>query len=408
MELLPRQELATAAGTTPDVIDRLIGLGIIAAPGEQGFPVPDIARVRLALALEASGVPLPAVGTAIASGRLSLGFIDQLVPNPGRLLPRTQQQVTQEAGIPDSLAARVRTILGTAGLQDDDPIRADDAEMFGMVARASELGVDEERLTRIVRVVADSLRRIVETQRQFVDELLVQPALGSGMTEQEMLDAASTLRLEFRKLAARLVVLMHDRLIDEAVVQNLVEQLEATLAREGIVRLRDASSPAIAFADLSGYTRITQEAGDRVAAQHAGRFADLAQDIARSQGGKLVKLLGDGAMMHFEDAASAVRTALALVREAPLRELPAARVGVDAGPVVQQDGDYFGTTVNVASRTSDYARPGEVLVTKGVVTAWPGGGHVLFHEIGPVPLKNVAEPVELFQAIPAGEPGRPS
>jgi class 3 adenylate cyclase len=68
--------------------------------------------------------------------------------------------------------------------------------------------------------------------------------------------------------------------------------------------------------------------------------------------------------------------------------------------VIHQDGDYFGSTVNVASRVADYARPREVLVTADVVRRWDGGDQVRFQELGPVPLKNVVDPVELFQAIP--------
>ena len=74
--------------------------------------------------------------------------------------------------------------------------------------------------------------------------------------------------------------------------------------------------------------------------------------------GTLVKMLGDGAMLHFADPAAAVRSALDLVKAIPAAGLPPARFGISAGPVIQRDVDYFGQTVNVAARFVDYARPG--------------------------------------------------
>jgi adenylate cyclase len=87
-----------------------------------------------------------------------------------------------------------------------------------------------------------------------------------------------------------------------------------------------------------------------------------------------------------------------MVERAPVRGLPPARVGVDAGPVVLRDGDYFGRTVNLAARIADYARPGEVLVSARVRQhAEP---EFAFDALGPAELKGIAEPVELFRAVP--------
>jgi adenylate cyclase len=397
---LTLRELATGSGTTPEVVERLVQLGLIAEPANDRFRVSDIARVRLALAMDSSGISLEAVGQAVRSGRLSLGFIDSLLPDPGRLLPKTQRQVVEELGISEELAQRIRTVLGTAGQSWDASIRRDDAEILTLTARAAAMGLDDDRGIRAIRVIVDNVRRIVESQRDMLEELLVEPALGSGLTEQEMLDRIAPVRFEYRRLGARLLELVNARLIDEGLIRVLVDHLEAALVREGITPPREQPPPAIAFADLTGYTRLTEERGDELAAAYAGRMADVAQAAAQMHGGRLVKVLGDGAMIHFGDAASAVRGALVLVEEARSRELPPARVGIDAGHVIHQDGDYFGSTVNVASRVADYARPREVLVTADVVRRWDGGDQVRFQELGPVPLKNVVDPVELFQAIP--------
>jgi adenylate cyclase len=103
-------------------------------------------------------------------------------------------------------------------------------------------------------------------------------------------------------------------------------------------------------------------------------------------------------MFHFPDPADAVRCALYLVPEAARRDLPPARVGVHVGPVVFRDGDYFGRTVNLASRIMDYARPREVLASQAVVDNVGKADDLMFEPIGPVALKGVAEPVVLHVA----------
>jgi adenylate cyclase len=77
-------------------------------------------------------------------------------------------------------------------------------------------------------------------------------------------------------------------------------------------------------------------------------------------------------------------------------------MGMSSGPVVFQDGDYFGGTVNVATRITDYARPGEVLVSDSVATATAGLHGVRYQLIGPIALKGVLTPVTLHAAVPAG------
>ena len=81
--------------------------------------------------------------------------------------------------------------------------------------------------------------------------------------------------------------------------------------------------------------------------------------------------------------------------------LPAARAGINSGPMVRRDGDYFGSVVNLAARAADYARAHEILVTQEVMDAWSGGDSIYFRAIGAVALKNVSRRVELFQVLPA-------
>ena len=130
-------------------------------------------------------------------------------------------------------------------------------------------------------------------------------------------------------------------------------------------------------------------------------LSTLVQRSAIEHGGRPVKWLGDGVMVYFREAGPGVVAALEMVEGVVAAGLPPAHVGMHAGPVLFQEGDYFGQTVNVASRIADYARPGEVLVTREVVEA-SGEDGVAFTEIGPVELKGIPGPVHLLAARRSG------
>jgi adenylate cyclase len=151
------------------------------------------------------------------------------------------------------------------------------------------------------------------------------------------------------------------------------------------------------FLDITGYTRLTEERGDEAAADLAATLATLVRRSSQEHGGQPVKWLGDGVMFYFGDPGQGVLAALDMMEGVATHALPPAHVGIHAGPVVFQEGDYFGRTVNIAARIADYARPGEVLVSQEVVDAADGTG-VTFTEIGPVELKGVSGTLRLHTA----------
>jgi adenylate cyclase len=156
--------------------------------------------------------------------------------------------------------------------------------------------------------------------------------------------------------------------------------------------------PAICFVDLTGYTQLTEEHGDEVAAHVAGRLAALVNDISRSRGGRPVRWLGDGGMFHFPEPRTAVLAGLDMVERAPAAALPPAHVGIHTGPVVFQDGDVYGRTVNLAARIAGYARAGQVVVSETTARR-SGDDELRLEPLGPVELKGVARPLPLYQAV---------
>ena len=153
----------------------------------------------------------------------------------------------------------------------------------------------------------------------------------------------------------------------------------------------------MSFLDITGYTRLTEERGDEAAADLAARLATLVRRSSWEHRGQPVKWLGDGVMFYFPDPANSVMAALEIVEGAASYRLPPARVGIHAGPVVFQEGDYFGRTVNIAARIAEHAGPGQVLVTQEVVDA-ARGTPITFTDVGPVELRGVSGAMRLHAA----------
>jgi class 3 adenylate cyclase len=177
---------------------------------------------------------------------------------------------------------------------------------------------------------------------------------------------------------------------------SMLGGFERSLEAAGLVATA-GRHPAMCFLDISGYTRLTEQQGDAAAAELAERLGRLVQRGSIQHGGRPVRWLGDGVMLWFRDPAPAVVAALEMAEGVAEAGLPPAHVGLHAGPVLVQDGDYYGQTVNLASRIADYARPGEVLVSQAVVDA-STDRTVTFVDIGPTELKGVSEAVHLHLA----------
>jgi adenylate cyclase len=398
VDRLTERQLSERSGASPQDLRRLADLGIL-SPDEREprFSVGDVRRVRLARACEDGGIPLGAVGKAIRDGKLSLGFLD--LPHYSvfaELTPTTFDDLERETGVPMPVLQAMREALGGARPGPEDRVRADDLEVMQLIRLAREAGVPDDAIIRLLRVYGESLRRIADAEASTYHSHFEMPLLRSGLPQRDMMEQAAAASERFAEPLARSIVAIYHRQQEHAWTADMVEHIEAAL-EDADITPRIERPPAMAFLDLSGYTRVTAERGDRAAAELAASLSDIVTAAAAGHRGRAVKWVGDGVMFHFPDAAPAVRSALEMVERTPAVGLPPAHVGIDAGPVVSQDGDFFGRTVNVAARVSDRAAPGQVLVTDRVVQAASSDGFT-FRELGPAELKGLPQPVVLFEA----------
>jgi adenylate cyclase len=388
--------MAVRAGATVEQVRRVAREGILSR-AEEPFPATDIARLRLALAFEGAGIDAAGIGRVVRSGDLSFAFMDPLFSEDTALSDLTYEDICAQTGLTMDLVERVNVGLGLPRPSPTDRVRVDDAAMLPVVARALGLGVSAAGVTRTSRLYGETMRRLAEASARTFDEFFMQPMLASGVPEQRVMEMASEIGAEMAPQIERVLVWLYRRHTEHYLAENVIGRLEALLDRAGVVREVAQSDPAIVFLDLSGYTRLTEEQGDEAAAELALTLAELVQEYSHRHGGRPIKWLGDGVMFHFPAPARAVACSLEMVDAAPRSGLPPAHVGVNAGPVISREGDFYGKTVNVASRIAGHAGPGEVLVSEAVI-GWGEPEGIRFRPLGPVQLAGLAAPVPLFRA----------
>lgn len=155
------------------------------------------------------------------------------------------------------------------------------------------------------------------------------------------------------------------------------------------------------FADLAGFTALTEVHGDEHAADLADEFAAAAGELLPRFGAEQIKAIGDALMIRVPDAAAAVRLGCELTGELLAEHgYPAIRVGMHHGPAIERNGDWFGAAVNLAARISGLAAGGEVLLSAATREAAGEVAGVRFVKCGPQRLRNVSAPVNLYAAVP--------
>jgi len=397
-ESLTETELAERAGVTPGFVRRLGDLGIIVpVEGGQGYPASDARRVRVAQACDRAGLPLDGIGKAVAEGRLSFAFLEASQYEWAGFSGKTYRQVCDELGLSMGLVRGIHQALGWAPPDEGDIVREDDLELLPALGISVAAGIAEDTVIRTTRVYGESLRRIAQAEAQVFRTSIEEPLLRSGMSQPEMMQSASAFGAQYMALFDPAFLRIYHRQQEHVWIDDFVRQAEDTLDDMGIHE-RLTHPPAMCFLDLTGYTRLTEEHGDETAADLSASLASLVQRVSQHHGGSPVKYLGDGVMFFFKEPGAAVVSALEMVEEAPAEGLPPAHVGLHAGPVVQQDGDYYGRTVNVAARIAGRAGPHEVLVSEEVAQLSGGSSGVRFEDLGPVELKNVSRPIRLLRA----------
>jgi adenylate cyclase len=387
------QELAQLVPCPPEQVRQLEDLGLLESQDDGLFQSSDVHVVRLMAAFEESGISLEDVARGVAGGELSFP-LGLFLPEPVGL-PETYERLAGRLGRSPELLRRLSAQLGLPP-PADDRVRAEDAEILSLLVTRLDLADDDE-LSRFARLYGGTVQRLVGSGLQFFDRTVRQRVATFELSNEEKDSLVYEKAAGYTELVQGIVPWLQRRHREHAVLEYLVSVTEGFMEERGITPPQPKEPPAIAFLDLTGYTALAEERGDEAAAELAADLASVVQETTRTHGGRPVKWLGDGVMFHFSDSANAILTGLDLVEQTERAISVPARIGINAGAVIAQEGDYFGRTVNIAARIADYAKPHEVLVSEDARRS-ASVADVDFELIGDVPLKGVARSVRLHKA----------
>lgn len=351
------------------------------------------ARLRLLSELGEAGVSLDELRRAVTENRLALLPVERVLGGEGRY---TAAEMAERAGLDPEFLRRQLRAQGLALPADDAAAFTErDLEAAKRVAALRSGGFPEEGILEVARVLGMTMSQLAAATRGLVADAFVRP----GGDEYEIAE-------RLRRTAEVFAPMMGDAL-SYLLDVHLREQIrhDAVAAPQDAAAGPDGGQAAtVAFADLVGFTRLGETLEPEELGVVTGRLAELAADVAEPPV-RLVKLLGDAAMLVGREPAPVLEAAIALV-EATEREgedYPLLRAGVAAGSAIPRGGDWYGRPVNLASRITSIARPGSVLTDENVHEAL--GDDYSWSFAGEKKLKGLGE-VRLFRcrrAPAAGE-----
>jgi adenylate cyclase len=393
---LTREELADLVGDSVERIRDLSARGVIRPDDADLYAPGDAHRIRVIDGFEAAGVPLDVLVRAQAAGVISVDYYDQLHAAPGRPSKRGYQAFKTDLGPPGNLLTGIFAALGIAEPDPASHLSLEDEAFLEDWASLIDATGHADLTLGILRQFGESSRRssvaALEGYAQVVEQLGPEFA---GVPSQEIYDRVFVPWATAARNLPSLAEWLTRHHMSQAIDAYSIQATEQVLADTGYVPERRTVEPAVAFLDLTGFTSLTQERGDTIAAEMALRLADLASRAVAMHRGRVVKLLGDGVLMHFPGVVEAVETALDLMDQLDASDLPPGHVGISQGPIVARDGDIFGRTVNLAARISDVTPSGQLYIPASIGHALLGRfvvtptGTETLHGIGAVDLARV-------------------
>lgn len=345
------------------------------------------ARRALLERLAGEGVPLEELREAVEGGRLVLLPVERAVAGDG---PRyTPREVAELSGADMDLLQRATAAVGIPYPDPDErSLTGSDLEEAKRIKAFLDAGLPEDGILQVARTIGMATARIAEANRELVVRTLMQP----GDTERDL-----AVRLA---AAAEYMLPIFEPTLSYAFRAHMLEQIRRDVIGAGEIvsgRPGTANEMAVCFADLVGFTKLGEQVETEELGLIAGRLDELATAVAEPPV-RLVKLIGDAAMLVSTDAGAMAEAALRMVEAADEEgdEFPRLRAGIAHGSVHVQAGDYYGRPVNLASRLTGIAKPGSVLLDAAAKEA--AGEGFSYSYAGEKRLKGFDSRTKLFRA----------
>ncbi|HWF50611.1 MAG TPA: adenylate cyclase regulatory domain-containing protein [Solirubrobacteraceae bacterium] len=385
--MLRTSDVAERAGVTPATVRRWVAQGVI--PQYHGTWTPEAAaQARVVARMRARGHPLDQIRQATDEGRLAFAYVEELFPSTDSAYMLAA--AARETGLEPALIERISMAIGLRPVQSEGFSEAD-VQLLRYISAVLASGFPLVAMLQLVRVYGQALAQIADAEVRLFHLYVHEPMLRAGVSGLEMAEQMEHLAREILPLSSPVMDHVHQHFLQHFVEQDVVGHMEADLdgAAEGLGRMR----VAVAFADLAGYTRLTEEEGEQSAVDAVERFVE-AVEITLPDEARIIKTIGDEVMIVGSDPATLTDWAVGFQSMQSERPLP--RIGIHYGWAIYRDGDYYGRDINIAARVAARSAGGEVLLTKPVVDH--AGSHLAFERIAEVRLKGFTEPTEIFLA----------
>ena len=392
---LTLEQVAARAGVTKATVRRWVKEGLV--PQYEGTWTPAAAsHVRIVARLRERGHSVRRIREASQSGKLAFGYIDELLPSSEARY--TLKQAARELDVEEALIERLVAAMGLNALSSEE-ISQEDLQVLRYGAEVLAAGLPLPALLQIVRVYGQAMAQVADAEVRLFHLYLHEPLMREGVPGVEVAQAMEGMTREMLPFAVPFINYLHGRMLGYFVEQDVIGHIESDLddeetAEEGRMRV------AIAFADLAGYTKLTEEQGEAEAVGAVERFVETVEQTLPIDA-RVIKTLGDEVMVVGADAGALTSWAVALAAQLPAGS-PPPRIGIHSGAAIYRDGDYYGREVNRAARVVARASGGEVLVTRPVLDAASRLDGLEFELIGEVVLKGFTEPTELFNVSRKG------
>lgn len=379
-------EAARIAGVSTGTLKRWVGAKVL--PVKRGRWTRAIAaQARVVARMRERGHSLNDLRQAARDGRLAFGYVEDLIPRSERSYSR--KQAARMSGLEEDLIDRIMGLLGTPTAVEG-MLTEQDVDAMKRIAGVLETGFPLVALLQLVRVYAQSIRKIAEAEVRLFHLFVHEPLIADGVDPLEMAEDMEGLARDLFPSVAPFMEYMHNRYLRFYTEQDVVGHMETEL--DGSRQLGHVSM-TFCFVDLTGFTRFTEEEGDEEALDLVERFVDTVEATLPNEA-SIVKTIGDEVMIVSPDAVTLTEWAVGFL--ALFTERPQPRVGIHFGRAVYRDGDYFGGDVNLCHRVVARALGGEVMITRAVADAIGSSQYLELEPIGKVGLKGFEEPIDLF------------
>jgi adenylate cyclase len=354
------------------------------------------ARKKLLKKLDEDGVELEELKQATEEGRLVLMPVEQVLAGEGKRY--TQKEIAEKSGVSLALLKRVWRALGMAQPPEDRKIfTKDDLDAAKAIKEFSDAGIPEDEVLQLSRSMSQSMSSVAAAVGSTFAEALIE----EGDTEAD-------LALRYADATRELVPRLEDtvRHVLRMQLRERARSAVITSAEIASGRLTASQQLAVGFADLVDFTKL----GERIASEElgdvAGRLEEMASEVAQAPV-RLVKTIGDAAMLASEQPGPLVEAALDLVdaAEDAGKDFPSMHVGLAWGEALPRGGDWYGHPVNLASRITDFSIPGSVVVSKELYEELEGDDDADYDwsPVGKKKLKGIKGQCELYRVRRASD-----